>query len=1154
MPERATLLKQLLLVCVVAGGCECLPASRIACNPAIGSQCPDNYTCSTSDGPGFCVGSSGGAAPQDAGGDGGSTVDAGVDAGRPIDGGPDASLAEDAGMDAGVADAGVDAGDGDAGFGTDAGEMDAGAPPDAGADAGASDDAGTDAGILIGLDGGADAGSQDAGAPDAGPSDGGPSDAGPSDAGPSDAGPSDAGPSDAGPPVDAGPIDAGPVDAGPVDAGPVDAGPPPPTPDTTPDAGIVYLRTPWGVDGGSPSFVITGSAGTASGDAFVVAYDGANPATANLIGGPVPVQGDGSFQMTLASGDRSLVFLAGENGQQTLTSATTQVHDVIWTATFGGKISGSISANPHTLYEAQDFNVSAEGLGDAGAAVFVQQGPLTQDPSLTSEATMSDYVAASAADFRSVGVDALLAVWYDRTPSPGGSPVPALIQSAMAYDAARGRTVLFGGTGSQNQTYEWDGHIWTVVNNGSNPSAVPSARFGHAMAYDAACGCTLLFGGEDSNSRLLNDTWEWDGSGWTNVTGQSLMTPAAREGHTMAYDAVRGVVVMFGGYDTTGSADAETWEWTAGQWIQRTAASPPPRCFAGMDFDSFRGRTVLYGGQDCTGNMSHVAPDTDLWEWDGATWTNPHPSGGPPSGLSGFGMAFDVQHAQSVLFGGDTSATPGQLSGTLWTWDGTQWGTTAASGPSARDWNCLAYDSSRKQVLSFGGRDESDNTLAETWAWTGTIWENTTPGTTSPRARQNHAMAFDRNNGVTVLFGGAHSTGGLENDTWLWNGWSWTNANPSQPPPARQGHAMSYDIGNKVTLMVGGVESNVVNDTWLWDGTSWTNVSPSLLINEAPSVQEAGIAYDSLHGQTVLFGGTTSSAASGGATNGTSLWTGSTSAGNWAAQLVSEPPTRYQPAMTFNLNGNYALLFGGFSTSWEADTWEWNGSSWSSPTTTVAPNPGSQSVLVFDTGRELPLLFGGVTMPSTWVWTGTAWNELTQTGTPTPQPSGRTGFAMAYDSNRQATVLFGGMGSTLLADTWELPTENSRRPAGIAEFSFGAANTQGNAVVQLMSFSAIAGGVGDRVGSTTLTYGAQLAVWDATGGGWRALASNAIMGGGSISYTTTSPAEAQRYVLLNPQTINVAVYPTGSVANGTSAKTPSIGVDYVQLTVRYVQP
>jgi hypothetical protein len=80
---------------------------------------------------------------------------------------------------------------------------------------------------------------------------------------------------------------------------------------------------------------------------------------------------------------------------------------------------------------------------------------------------------------------------------------------ASAYDAARGRTVLFGGRPTDATTFEWDGTAWTQ----RRPAVSPSARYEHAMAYDAARGRVVLFGGQDPIGRLA-DTWEWDGSQW----------------------------------------------------------------------------------------------------------------------------------------------------------------------------------------------------------------------------------------------------------------------------------------------------------------------------------------------------------------------------------------------------------------------------------------------------------------------------------------------------------------------------------------------------------------------------------------------------------------------------------------------------------------
>src|SRR6202035_5580108 len=47
-------------------------------------------------------------------------------------------------------------------------------------------------------------------------------------------------------------------------------------------------------------------------------------------------------------------------------------------------------------------------------------------------------------------------------------------------------------------------------------SGQPPARTGAAMAFDAANGTVVLFGG-NGRSRSLGDTWIWDGSAWAQA-------------------------------------------------------------------------------------------------------------------------------------------------------------------------------------------------------------------------------------------------------------------------------------------------------------------------------------------------------------------------------------------------------------------------------------------------------------------------------------------------------------------------------------------------------------------------------------------------------------------------------------------------------------
>jgi len=175
----------------------------------------------------------------------------------------------------------------------------------------------------------------------------------------------------------------------------------------------------------------------------------------------------------------------------------------------------------------------------------------------------------------------------------------------MAYDSAREVVVLFGGydysSGDRNDTWEWEGTTWTQVADSG-----PSPRRNHAMAYDSARGVTVLFGGYDDWD-YHNDTWEWDGATWTQVADSG---PSGRHGHAMAYDSARGVVVLFGGYDGMDPAN-DTWEWDGTIWTQVADSGPTRRYGHAMAYDGARGVTVLFGGDQGAWYRD------DTWEWAG---------------------------------------------------------------------------------------------------------------------------------------------------------------------------------------------------------------------------------------------------------------------------------------------------------------------------------------------------------------------------------------------------------------------------------------------------------------------------------------------------------------------------------------------------------
>ena len=134
-------------------------------------------------------------------------------------------------------------------------------------------------------------------------------------------------------------------------------------------------------------------------------------------------------------------------------------------------------------------------------------------------ARLSGAVAASAAILGVFGLPGPVALagsspvltWTKQ--NPASSP-PALANAPMAYDAATGTAVLFGsdhqiplGLGLAD-TWAWDGSAWTE----QSPATSPPARSAASLAYDAATGAAVLFGGTGGipgHPTFLRGTWTW---------------------------------------------------------------------------------------------------------------------------------------------------------------------------------------------------------------------------------------------------------------------------------------------------------------------------------------------------------------------------------------------------------------------------------------------------------------------------------------------------------------------------------------------------------------------------------------------------------------------------------------------------------------------
>jgi hypothetical protein len=297
-----------------------------------------------------------------------------------------------------------------------------------------------------------------------------------------------------------------------------------------------------------------------------------------------------------------------------------------------------------------------------------------------------------------------------------------------------------------------------------------TSRRGHSMVYDEARRHLLLFGGtgaeETSLVGDLSSTWRWDGTQWIRLATSG---PSGRYSASVAYDANRQRVVLFGGQAGTFPNIAvltDTWEWDGTSWTRRATTGPSSRVHQTMAFDRSRGRVVLYGGF----NAATQQEMRDIWEWDGTSWQQT--GSATPAGSIARGAAYDETTGALSLF---SVGSTGALVADRWT--GTALAAAAAATPP-----CVPFQS---QLASLGSNPgglllyiqgcDASGTAAEpqTWRWDGAAW--TRVAGPQPPLRYNSAMAFDRDRGRVVLFGGEVGQGTPDrDDTWEFDGTAWT--------------------------------------------------------------------------------------------------------------------------------------------------------------------------------------------------------------------------------------------------------------------------------------------------------------------------------------------------------------------------------------------
>jgi N-acetylneuraminic acid mutarotase len=247
--------------------------------------------------------------------------------------------------------------------------------------------------------------------------------------------------------------------------------------------------------------------------------------------------------------------------------------------------------------------------------------------------------------------------------------------------------------------------------------------------------------------------------------------------------------------------------------------------------------------------------------------------------------------------------------------------------------------------------------------------------------------------------------------------------------PTRGNMGMVYDNESDQIVIFGGWNNtrDPWNSTWTYDYNAdmYTELNPTV----APGGRaEPGFAYDSIRDQIILFGGE-DNLDTGWQYDDT--WLFDVETNSWTEVFPTTAPSeRRGHILAFDSESDRVIFFGGHQGALpHDDTWAYNPGTnvWTEMSPSIAPPARYAHKMAYDSESDRVILFGGFSGEQVWEpldyfgdswaydFNSDTWEELTTTG----NPSARGVPSLSYDSESDRIVLFGGsMYLTSYNDTW----------------------------------------------------------------------------------------------------------------------------------------
>jgi hypothetical protein len=262
-------------------------------------------------------------------------------------------------------------------------------------------------------------------------------------------------------------------------------------------------------------------------------------------------------------------------------------------------------------------------------------------------------------------------------------------------------------------------------------------------------------------------------------------------------------LVVFGGRDGESQDHNDTWAFGCGAWARPMDAGSP------QPPASFNGAAAYDPVRGNTVLLVSEKAGSTTWLWNGHAWAQKRTATSPPWFMSPV-AAFDDVHGKVLVAGhlmmGDFE---------VWAWDGTNWSAVPNPPPVAAG-VAFAFDSARRGAVLFGGTAELGKYFDDTWTWDGQTWTKRTPAHSPPAG--SATAAYDPVHRHVVLLA-------TDGTTWTWDGSDWTKRTPATSPGSRGYTQLTWDPSRQRVMLFGGKTFDaMVGDLWAWDGTDWSKI------------------------------------------------------------------------------------------------------------------------------------------------------------------------------------------------------------------------------------------------------------------------------------------------------------------------------------------